>query len=161
MPYKDLVIRKEYHKKYLKKWELNNKDKRKKIQSKHDKKRKGTLERVKQLSEVRFRRHHRNKVKVLELYGKKCAYCSDGRYELLSVDHINNDGARHRETLEYKRLNCGGMWGFLAKTVYRPDLYQILCHNCNIVKEHYHIEPNKNGYKPFEYWREISKKRGK
>lgn len=159
MPYKDLKKRKEYQKKYLEKWEIKNKDKRREYTKKHDKKRKVFPKRIKQLAEVRFRRHHRNKVKVLELYGKKCNYCGEDRYEFLSIDHINNDGARHKETAEYKRLNCGGMWGVLSHTEYRPDLYQVLCHNCNIAKEHYHIEPNKNGHKPFEYWREISKKR--
>lgn len=161
MPYADPVKRKEYHKEYSKKWEGNNRDKRKLYQKKHDLKRNETPVRKKQLSDVRYRRHHRNKVYVLEKYGTECTYCGEKRYELLVCDHINNDGARHRETQEYKRFNCGGMYGYLAKTEYRPDLYQILCHNCNAAKQYYGISPDGNEYKDLEYWKELSKLRRK
>ena len=161
VPYKDPKKRKEYHKAYSKKWEVENKDKRKEIDKRHYLVRKGTPRQVRKNSEVRYRRHHRNKVKVLETYGKQCNYCGESKYECLVIDHINDDGVKHRQTKEFKKLSVGGMIGYCAVTEYRPDLYQILCHNCNAVKQYYKIKPGGEPYKSFEEWKELSKLRNK
>ena len=159
MPHKDKDRRREYQREYQRRWRRENPEKVYEIQRRHDRKRYNTPKRKEQHGDVRIRRHHRNKVAVLEKYGHSCAYCGEDRYELLTVDHINNDGARHRQTKKYKRLNVGGMWGYLAMTEFRPDLYQILCWNCNCAKYHYHIYPGGERYKSTDWWKELSKLR--
>lgn len=157
MPHKNLSDRRHYQKWYQQNWRTRNREKHQEIQSKADEKRRGTPSRKKTISEISKRAHHRNKVKVLELYGKKCAFCPESRYEVLCVDHIHSNGFEHRKTKEFKRFARGGMWGFLAKTEFRPDLYRILCHNCNAAKEYYGIEPDGDDYKTIEWWKEFSK----
>jgi len=161
MPYKDANKRREYQKKYLLKWEVENKDKRRSYTKKHDEKRYSTDNRVKQRKDVRFRRHHRNKIKVLEMYGTKCTYCGNETYESLVIDHINDDGHIHRQTYDFKKKSVGGMYGYCASTEYRPDLYQILCHNCNAMKQYYNIKPGHNRPKALSEWKELSKLRNK
>ncbi len=38
----------------------------------------------------------RRREKVFNHYGKKCACCGESIYEFLTIDHINNDGAKHK-----------------------------------------------------------------
>lgn len=157
MPYKDPIKNKEYQKEYQKKWREKEPQKIFEIQKRYDEKRRSTDERIIQLKDVRARRHHRFKVYVLEKYGNKCNYCGIEKYEVLCVDHIKDDGAIHRKTTKYKRLSLGGMWGYLAKTEFAPEKYQILCYNCNMIKQHYKIIPGGNTSKTFEWWKEFSK----
>lgn len=159
MPYKDLEKRREYHREYLKNWEKGNVDKVRGYRKKYDSKRNGTPERKKTQSTVAYRRHHRAKLSVLKMYGMNCVYCGESHYEFMCIDHINNDGKAHRETKEYKKYARGGMFGYLAKTEYRPDLYQVLCHNCNAAKQYYGIKPDGNKFKSIEEWERLSGKR--
>ena len=44
----------------------------------------------------------KNKMIVFEYYSEgepRCACCNEAMIEFLSVDHINNDGAKHRKNL--------------------------------------------------------------
>ena len=166
MPYKDPVKRKAYHREYYKKWAVLNRDKIRAAQRRYAPKKKllrFTPKVKKQLREVRYRRHHRNKVWVFEHYGKCCVYCGCDKYEHLAVDHINDDGAEERKGELYKKTNLGGMYGFLASNkIIDKTKYQILCHNCNAAKQYYKLIPNEKGvinYKPFEYWKTMSKLR--
>jgi hypothetical protein len=79
----------------------------------------------------------RYRERVLNHYGHKCACCGEDRYEFLSVDHMNGDGAAHRRVI-------GG-----GKAIYRwlvkhnfPDGFQILCHNCNFAMGAYGYCPH-------------------
>jgi hypothetical protein len=159
MPYKDLDKRKEYHAQYIKKWDKENVEKRRLYTRRHDAKREGTPERKAMHSSVAYRRHHRTKLGVLKQYGMKCVYCGEDHYEFLCIDHINDDGRAHRDTPEYKKYARGGMFGYLSKTEYRPDLYQVLCHNCNAAKQYYGIKPGGNKFKSIEEWERLSGKR--
>jgi polyribonucleotide nucleotidyltransferase len=42
------------------------------------------------------------RIKVLEHYGGSCTCCGETRYEFLAIDHINNDGGKHREEMGSK-----------------------------------------------------------
>lgn len=70
------------------------------------------------------------RTKVIEHYSKGkncCARCGIGDMRVLDLDHINNDGAEQR-----KKVSSVTYW------VYRnnfPEGYQVLCRNCNWVKE--------------------------
>jgi hypothetical protein len=75
----------------------------------------------------------RVKAIILGHYGEQCACC--GSAELLSVDHINGNGALHREEL------FGDSRNYHAMAFYRwiidndfPDDLQVLCKSCNSSK---------------------------
>lgn len=78
----------------------------------------------------------RNKKKVFEHYSNgslKCANCEYNVYETLTIDHINGGGSKHR-----KKLNVWGnrFYEWLIRNKF-PKRYQVLCHNCNFLKERY------------------------
>jgi len=73
-----------------------------------------------------------------------CACCGETHVEFLEIDHINNDGAMHRQTvgsgstrtLRWLRDN-----GF-------PAGFQILCRNCNQAKHVYGVCPHQVAPEP-------------
>ena len=69
------------------------------------------------------------KLKVLQHYGLYCACCGETIFEFLTIDHINNDGAKHR------RLIGEGtkFYNWLIKNNF-PKGLQTLCWNCNTTK---------------------------
>ena len=63
-----------------------------------------------------------------------CRQCGQGDIDVLTVDHIENDGFKHRKQLG-KRDLCGDhFYRWLVKNDYPPG-YQVLCMNCNMKKE--------------------------
>jgi len=65
------------------------------------------------------------RLQVLLHYGSKCTCCGEFRYDLLCIDHVNNDG--------YKQRLKGWSMVKVIQDGYPKDL-QILCHNCNSSK---------------------------
>lgn len=90
-------------------------------------------------------REYEMKIKLLAInhYGGKCACCGEKNIEFLVIDHVNNDGAKHR--LQICGKNSGGkrLYRWLKKNNYpdKPKL-QVLCHNCNAAKEYYGYCPH-------------------
>lgn len=77
------------------------------------------------------------RTQFLEMYGNKCNCCGEMVIEFLTLDHINGQKGIKRSKKE------GGMYAYKTAIVnYRPDLYQILCWNCNCAKGHYGICPH-------------------
>ena len=81
------------------------------------------------------------KLEIINHYGGKCACCGEVIPEFLTVDHINNDGKKHRTE---KPFSIGNN---LYKTLIRENFnvgyeLQILCWNCNEGKNHYGICPH-------------------
>lgn len=74
----------------------------------------------------------RNRKLVLEHYGNKCACCGENKYEFLAIDHING-GGRKEQTLYG---GSGGVYRSIIRNNF-PNIYQILCHNCNMAKGFY------------------------
>lgn len=70
----------------------------------------------------------RLKLDFLEMYGKICNCCGQSDPRFLTLDHINNDGGEHRKTLSD---DVNAVLRIALKN-HRPDLYQILCYNCNM-----------------------------
>lgn len=66
--------------------------------------------------------------------GYQCVHCKESDPVVLTLDHVNNDGAQHRKNLG----NKGGTEFFevLRRENY-PSGFQVLCRNCNWRK---HIE---------------------
>jgi hypothetical protein len=81
------------------------------------------------------------KIKAFDAYGgRKCSWCGEDDLIILTIDHINNDGASHRKKLGKQnnighRNNGGGTrtYNWLNKNGYPPG-YQVLCFNCNFAK---------------------------
>lgn len=82
------------------------------------------------------------KVTTLEAYGGVCACCGEDEYKFLAIDHINNDGAKHRRELKMTG-GAGGFYYWLKKNKY-PEGFQVLCHNCNMAKSMYNQCPHAN-----------------
>jgi hypothetical protein len=56
-----------------------------------------------------------------------CPNCNINDFDVLCLDHINNDGEQHRKLRS-------GAWGSIYRDVKNnnyPNTYRILCHNCN------------------------------
>lgn len=60
--------------------------------------------------------------------GGVCQCCGESDRRLLTIDHVNNDGAEHRKTVSSAHLV-----GWLRKNNF-PEGFQVLCFNCNMGK---------------------------
>ena len=96
-------------------------------QQKYDLSEKGRLARNKAQSLY----NSRIKSIVIKKYGSKCACkkCPENKVEFLTVDHINNDGFKHKNQIK-------GIYSRYLDIIRRnfPKEYQLLCHNCNWAK---------------------------
>lgn len=87
-------------------------------------------------------KRRQNKVDVIEAYGGACACCGESEPVFLCVDHIENNGASHREQIGYGRTTDGRrkvgsgsvMNSWLVKNGF-PGGFQLLCANCNLGKQ--------------------------
>jgi len=117
---KNAKISKESHKDYYKKYQKEySKNKRSEFRK----------------YSIKYKKGLRNK--FLEMYGNKCACCGETKVEFLTIEHkLGQRGSRHKE---------GGPEAY-AKALkdYRPDLYEILCYNCNCAKGRYGYCPHNN-----------------
>ena len=77
-------------------------------------------------------RNKERKLKVFIYYSNSkspfCKKCGIKDMDILTLDHINNDGYKHR-----KELKSHDLYSELIKTNF-PKGYQILCRNCNYKK---------------------------
>jgi hypothetical protein len=73
----------------------------------------------------------RLKTEVMGRLGGCCACCGETQLEFLAVDHINGDGARHRQ--QYQR-GSGQLYREVKKMGFPKHIFQVLCHNCNFSK---------------------------
>ena len=74
------------------------------------------------------------KAEVLTHYGNgklACVSCGFADIRALSIDHINNDGAKHRR--EDKLIGGRGIYRWLKEQGY-PEGFQTLCMNCQWIK---------------------------
>ena len=116
MPHKDKLEARNYKKKYMRGYRALDKEKH---------------------AAYEKERQRRLRLEALIAYGGRCVCCGELRMEFLSLDHVNNDGAKHRKEVKCKSI---GHW---AKKHGYPNTLQILCHNCNMAKGMY-------GYCPHE-----------
>lgn len=98
---------------------------------------------VRRVYQQRNRQHIRERDKAsrfarkLEVFGHYggafCQCCGETCVDMLSLDHINQDGAEHRRSL---KKEIGGVAGghFIYAWARRnnfPPMFQVLCMNCN------------------------------
>lgn len=78
--------------------------------------------------------HINRRNETLRLLGNKCAECGVDDKRVLQVDHVNHDGANERKCYsgaKYYRI-------ILGKIISGSRDYQLLCANCNAIKEWEH-----------------------
>lgn len=89
------------------------------------------------------RKINKNRSIVIAHYGSKCTCCGESNALFLDIDHINNDGNKHRIDHFIKtgrRLN-------ISKYIIENDFpitFQLLCTNCNITKSLFGCCPHKD-----------------
>lgn len=74
----------------------------------------------------------RQKEKVLAYYTNgsfTCNKCGFSDKRALCVDHVNDNGA-----IERKTIKGSGIYAYIIRKKYPKD-YQVLCANCNMIKE--------------------------
>lgn len=95
--------------------------------------------------EMRLKRvreyNRKQRMVVIEKYGGECVCCGQSERKFLEIDHINNDGAKHRRDMGSSRIV---MW--LIKNDF-PKGFQLLCSNCNMAKGRWGECPHKNNKK--------------
>ena len=70
-----------------------------------------------------------------------CQHCGFTDIRALCIDHVNGDGAKHRRMLTSNKLETkprdgGGFNTYLwLRRNHYPEGYQVLCFNCNQIKE--------------------------
>lgn len=73
----------------------------------------------------------RIKEETFSAYGGKCACCGESNFGFLTIDHPQNDGAKHRREAKCKTGISFCRW--LRRRGF-PKKFQLLCWNCNCGK---------------------------
>lgn len=123
------------HAELMKKARAKNPDKYKKHQKEHRQRHPDRVRRQRRESGKRLRDS------VIAAYGGPvCVCCGETCESMLTIDHINGDGAEHRKLLAKDKSYASGRSG-LGDYLYRdlrdrgfPEGFQVLCYNCNISK---------------------------
>ena len=86
--------------------------------------------------ELAYRRNYHQivKDKLFAAYGGyRCSCCGETEPKFLQLDHIHNDGYKHRRLVS-KSQKCGlSIYQDLIKRGF-PPIIQVLCANCNFGK---------------------------
>ena len=111
--------RKEYMKNYYQKNKENCKEYMKNYRQENKEKIKENNQKMKEL----VYNHYSNGV-------IECACCGEKEIDFLSLDHIYNNGAKHKKKIK------GGGFGILRWAIKNnfPPIFQLLCMNCNVSK---------------------------
>lgn len=131
MPHKDLETRKEYFRIYRSK-HMAFKSARGSTYAelKDDMIAKGLYDEYLEQQRQASKKHKKAlRTSVMAAYGGKCNCCGETELSFLTIDHVNNDGS-----LEKSHERGGhGLYRKIIKAGF-PDIYQILCFNCNLGK---------------------------
>lgn len=90
-----------------------------------------------------YSRRERAKMKLdfLDALGATCICCGEADFRFLTLDHVQNDGNKHREDFK-----CHQIYRQARKEGYPVAKYQVLCFNCNMGKStNGGICPHQNG----------------
>jgi len=85
------------------------------------------------------------KIDMLNALGWQCACCGEKNVLFLTLDHVKNDGAQHREENNYQ---CQQVLYAARREGWPKDKYQVLCYNCNCVKGFFGICPHQQNITP-------------
>ena len=73
----------------------------------------------------RRNQYQEQKEVVIRHYGGECEACGERESDVLTVDHINGDGAEHRKEVPASQIHA-----WLIRNEFPPG-FRILCFNCN------------------------------
>lgn len=81
-------------------------------------------------------RARRLRMQVITAYGSKCMCCGESNPFFLSIDHIENNGAEHRQAIGLDRRKGTGFtfYSWLRQRGFPKEGLQLLCFNCNAAK---------------------------
>lgn len=69
------------------------------------------------------------RIQFLEMYGNRCSCCGEKNYEFLTIEHkLGQKGIKRQTSSKAYRE---------AIKIHNPELYEILCMNCNHAKGRY------------------------
>lgn len=74
---------------------------------------------------ARISYYQMQKAVALDHYGNECECCGDGDPDILTIDHIDGNGAAHRKTIPASQI-CS----WLIRNNFPPG-FRVLCFNCN------------------------------
>lgn len=87
----------------------------------------------------------RAKIHAMNAYGGcQCACCGETNLPMLSLDHINQDGAEDRR----RNASLGNRCQYkILKSLGYPPGFRVLCYNCNVAvfRDPNHICPHRTG----------------
>lgn len=84
---------------------------------------------------------------VLVKYGGECKCCGENNLVFLTIDHINQDGAKERKELYGSNTGASHRWFLkLKREKLREDL-RVLCYNCNNASFHLGCCPHEQSKK--------------
>lgn len=84
------------------------------------------------------------KVEVFSSYSDgdvKCRWCGESDVDVLSIDHLDGNGADHRREIYGGNISGGSRFYFWLKKNNYPDGFQVLCFNCQFKKRLTEIRP--------------------
>ena len=88
---------------------------------------------------LKYNFRDRNKKEVIAYYSNglmECNYCGFSNIHALCLDHVNNDGAEWRKKNKVSGRGTNGSNTFdTVKKMKFPEGLQVLCANCNLIKE--------------------------
>lgn len=85
-------------------------------------------------------------LETVAAYGGKCTCCGETEETFLQLDHVENDGAKHRAELypDFPKSFCGNKVHVWAKQNGWPTILQLHCANCNFAKMRRGVCPHVN-----------------
>ena len=79
-----------------------------------------------QITQNKF--HEKLRLDIISHYNNGCcARCGENDIDVLTIDHVNNDGKHERDIIG----STYAFYSWLKKHNYPQERYQILCRNCN------------------------------
>lgn len=77
------------------------------------------------------------KLEALQAYGGRCACCGESRYQFLTFQHSNGDGAAHRAEICGNYRHAGASFVRALKRLGFPPVpgLEVLCYNCHMATD--------------------------
>jgi hypothetical protein len=82
---------------------------------------------------IQYVKNDKRKLQVLSHYSNGtpiCACCGETDIDMLSIDHVNNDGSKHRKQIG------DNIYLYLKNNNFPQEGYRVLCMNCNAGRAH-------------------------
>lgn len=84
-------------------------------------------------------RRKQNRIFIYNHFGAKCADCGEDDIRVMTLDHVDNDGAIDKKTKNGKKQLTAPWYAKLVKSIKAgkplPRRLQMLCYNCHFKKD--------------------------